>query len=135
MQLGVSLARNSGIRPLYFIKGALISGRNPLFRALLITLKGILPLTMLAEPAVDAGLCPTPQQRSKPLCNPFLTLATRQEAAICCLYKKAFKACHVSMASTSPHWRPLTLHAFINRNREHFRASEGVFAKCQSESG
>lgn len=47
--------------------------------ALLITLKGILPLAALAEPAVAAGLCPTPQQRSKPLCKPLLSLAARQE--------------------------------------------------------
>ena len=36
-----------------------------------ITLKGILPLTALAEPAVAAGLCPTPQQGASPL-HPFL---------------------------------------------------------------
>ena len=34
---------------------------------LLITLKGILPLAALAEPAVTAGLCPTPQQGASPL--------------------------------------------------------------------
>ena len=94
----------------------------------------------------NRGLCPTHTPAGsqppaplirwlRPLClrhSP--TLATRQEAAITASIK-AFKACHVSMASIRRQWRPLTLHALKNRNREHFRASEGAFAKCQSESG
>ena len=43
----------------------------PVVSTLLITLKGILPLAALAEPAVAAGLCPTPQQGASPL-HPFL---------------------------------------------------------------
>ena len=71
VQLGVSLARNSGMRPLYKVKGALTDGRSPIFvSTLLITLKGILPLAALAEPTVTAGLCPTPQQGASP-CTSF----------------------------------------------------------------
>ena len=68
VQLGVSLARNSGMRPLYKVKGALNRRAKPIFvSTLLITLKGILPLAALAEPTVTAGLCPTPQQGASPL--------------------------------------------------------------------
>ena len=85
-------------------------------------------------PSREPAPC-TPDKMAFALClrhSP--TLATRQEAAITASIK-AFKACHVSMASIRRQWRPLTLHALKNRNREHFRASEGAFAKCQSESG
>ena len=85
-------------------------------------------------PSREPAPC-TPDKMASALClrhSP--TLATRQEAAITASIK-AFKACHVSMASIRRQWRPLTLHALKNRNREHFRASEGAFAKCQSESG
>ena len=74
VQLGVSLARNSRIKnetPLQS-KGRTYRRAKPIFvSTLLITLKGILPLTTLAEPAVAAGLCPTPQQGASPL-HPFL---------------------------------------------------------------
>ena len=71
VQLGVSLARNSRMTPLQS-KGRTYRRAKPIFvSTLLITLKGILPLTALAEPAVAAGLCPTPQQGASPL-HPFL---------------------------------------------------------------
>ena len=70
VQLGVSLARNSGMRPLYKVKGALERAKPIFVSTLLITLKGILPLAALAEPTVTAGLCPTPQQGASP-CTSF----------------------------------------------------------------
>ena len=68
VQLGVSLARNSGMRPPLQSKGRTYRRAKPIFvSTLLITLKGILPLAALAEPTVTAGLCPTPQQGASPL--------------------------------------------------------------------
>ena len=71
VQLGVSLARNSGMRTPLQSKERIYRRAKPIFvSTLLITLKGILPLAALAEPTVTAGLCPTPQQGASP-CTSF----------------------------------------------------------------
>ena len=69
VQLGVSLARNSGMTPLQS-KGRTERAKPIFVSTLLITLKGILPLAALAEPTVTAGLCPPPQQGASP-CTSF----------------------------------------------------------------